>query len=870
MKMPKAPTLSPPSPGSGVGGGCRWGKPATPPLKNREKSPAPSDSRGSIAEAKGLLGRTSGVFAAGAWAARMEVARLLESRCNPNDLVDEIKNGVEGLHDLESKMHHTSKSTPDDMSDGQRWSEAVENPLDEEIEKQRAILESITQQQNLPPWASAGTTLTSTGHKTKHSDTSAESGFAKKAVPPPPGFKRDAPSKLEVVKKSDESPLREFTKTAKPPTEAQREEAKGGVPGGERTRRNRLEEDSLAEREKMELETFFRAAKSIFNHLKEAEVVMDLAELTSCPDGGFDEDRFRMHVSPNKARTGMRYARLLLAMFDPKTRDRHPYLEKKEPFERLNCLVYMEAMVQGEVGRRTPQAFLYAVDFFAKAFGFSMGGTHIGRAKRLALRYAQLSVLDRKGAPMFNRRLMETLEKVLDPVVPSPQRIAAGKLRICIQASIRHDDLNSTPLGACEWVRRRGEVLVVGLRARAWKGKTHARAWVCSSLGVKPEHDKWLQALMPLLVDAHGPEWKQHDHLGKMPSGASAESFLARPATIESDVMTVNSVLTKELRKCGDVGLNQDEIDVLRWHGAKATLTNVMQHLNLSPRAVRLSGGWADKHESMGDVYLREAQLLTLRSQERCLLFLRKGGDLGGLVGEPLVKAPKEQGQASSEPGGEAVEAPSSPKVWSDEDVDRGLGNFAMGPADLAEEFLDEVMAKPLPDLTTVEKEKSALISQEEVQNLFSDEGHQLEESPSIPGLPDEEDERDLRSAVVPTTEEAAQEQADEVDSEGMSAFFVQIEKPTQASRVHLPAATRDDVAGVPPLPRCGAKGVYAYLSSSEAIVSPFGVRCFGRPGACGHLCGATIALGAEVQLKCTRRCSCDGNSAEHRCHIHK
>ena len=84
------------------------------------------------------------------------------------------------------------------------------------------------------------------------------------------------------------------------------------MPGVERTRKRfKLEEDSLAEREKRELESFFKAAKNIFGHLKEAGVRMDLAELTSCPDGGFDEVRFRMHVAPNKARTGMRYARLL-------------------------------------------------------------------------------------------------------------------------------------------------------------------------------------------------------------------------------------------------------------------------------------------------------------------------------------------------------------------------------------------------------------------------------------------------------------------------------------------------------------------------------------------------------------------------------
>ena len=551
VKMPKARATSPPSPGSGVGSGAgsAWGKPAAPPTRRME-SPAPSESPKGVVDAKGYLGRTSGIFAAGAWAARMEIAKLLESRCNPNDLVAEIKGGVEGLHDLESKMHTASKSTLDNTSEAPKWSEVLDDPLDEEIEKQKAILESITQQQSLPPWIDSGGGPPSAGGRPRSNEPTGEMGFVKRAVPPPPGFKRCASPPLEVVERDAEISPREFAKAAKPPTERQREEAEKGVPGAEGPRkRTKLNEDSLAEREKIELENFFQAAKNIFDRLKEAGVRMDLAELTSCPDGGFDEARFRMHVAPNKARTGMRYARLLQAMFEPKNRDRLPYVEKEEPFEKLNCLGYMEAMVQSEVGRRTPQAFLYAVDFFAKAFGFSMGGGHVGRAKRLALRYAQLSTLDRKGAPMFNRLLMETLERIiLDPVLPSPQRIAAGKLRICIQASIRHDDLTSTPLGACEWVRRRGEVHVVGLRARAWKGKTHARAWVCSSLGVVPEHDKWLQALMPLLVESHGPEWKQHDHLGKMPSGTSAEAFLARPATIESDVLTVKTVLSKEQR----------------------------------------------------------------------------------------------------------------------------------------------------------------------------------------------------------------------------------------------------------------------------------------------------------------------------------
>ena len=286
-----------------------------------------------------------------------------------------------------------------------------------------------------------------------------------------------SPSVEVVRKKREESPLK-FAKPARPPQQGQGPLAEppfGGRP--ERARRRGTGEDSLVEREEQELEKFFDSALELYEFLKSSKVKMDLTELVECADGSMDQKRFKMHVAPNRAKTGMRYARLLRGLFKEQRLEVNPFLDRDEPFEKLNCLGYMELLVQKEVGRRTPQAFLYGVDFFAKAFGFSMGGSHIDRAKRLALRYAQLHTIDRKGAPMFNRAFMHTLERmVLDPLLNTPQRIVAGKLRICIQASIRHDDLTSTPLAACEWVRRRGEVGIVGLRARAWKGKTHARA----------------------------------------------------------------------------------------------------------------------------------------------------------------------------------------------------------------------------------------------------------------------------------------------------------------------------------------------------------------------------------------------------------
>ena len=48
----------------------------------------------------GRLGKTEGIFAAGAWAAREELASLLEDGIAPDELVAEIRAGHEGEHRL--------------------------------------------------------------------------------------------------------------------------------------------------------------------------------------------------------------------------------------------------------------------------------------------------------------------------------------------------------------------------------------------------------------------------------------------------------------------------------------------------------------------------------------------------------------------------------------------------------------------------------------------------------------------------------------------------------------------------------------------------------------------------------------------------
>ena len=73
-------------------------KPASRPAE----SVVPLDSR-SVTSSGGqrwTLGSTQGMFAAGAWAARHEVAHLLEARCDPSELVKMVKSGEEGQKPL--------------------------------------------------------------------------------------------------------------------------------------------------------------------------------------------------------------------------------------------------------------------------------------------------------------------------------------------------------------------------------------------------------------------------------------------------------------------------------------------------------------------------------------------------------------------------------------------------------------------------------------------------------------------------------------------------------------------------------------------------------------------------------------------------
>ena len=203
-------------------------------------------------------------------------------------------------------------------------------------------------------------------------------------------------------------------------------------------------------------------------------------------------------------------------------------------------LSFMEKLIKDGAGFRTPQGFLYALEWFGVAFGYQNSGFKWPRCKhckRMADDYASKAPSS-NPAPYFEVAVLAYLEKVLlDINRPLHVRVTAGKLRLCAQAAIRHSDLTRTSFTRLEWCRLQGTSGVLGLRAKVDRTKTGPRPWVASHLGVVARHDNWLPTLVDLLALSHGDQWHSHDFIGR--EVISDGSFGVKPATIEADAIII-------------------------------------------------------------------------------------------------------------------------------------------------------------------------------------------------------------------------------------------------------------------------------------------------------------------------------------------
>ena len=827
------------------------------------------------------LGMTTGLAAAGAWAARMEVASLL--RVRSGELIRLIKSGTEGPHVL--KMVHGAPSHGRESSAPKSWERVGDvapgdlfdghEDWDKEVEKQRAILDSLAgMKDERPPWAASSGSGDQS--KVKRSDVfppsvpeggvpgegKAEVPFQKKATPPPAMVKTEVSSvqpvrpikePMESERSKKEEGLAPFSKPANPPPRNQSR-------GRERSRRRRRKEapTTMAEKESEALHKYQKECMYIYEAFKRLGFPMDLESMVE-PSKVLDKDRFRLLTRPNRAATGLNYTRLM-DRFLKWRRTRKDLDGVEGPLDaRFGSLEFVEYLMQKQVGYLTPRSFLYAVDYFSTAFGFDPKGKCWHRAKRLALSFANKRANPVARAPCFMKATLLALEMAVeDGYLPKPARVACGKLRLCIQASTRYDDLLNTPLSECEWVRKPGERAVIGLRSRAIRGKSGPRLWVASLKGVKPEHDNWLVCLMRLLLESHGETWKQDDHLGKLALSLGGE-FSKMPARLEVDVGLVKSTLEKYSKEGIETGLDDEATSVLRWHGAKATLSSIMQHLNLPKRVVRWQGNWSSQTETMPDTYLRESQTLVLASQEKCLEYLRQGGDLVRLIGEPVNPGKDPEHLADVARRERAMAA-----TFGDGAKFEGLPKDVLDGAFSEDGAISEECLKQEAEAVSAKGSMSEFLQEDAGDNLAEDESA---------SDPDDKEKSDVEAGAKPKD---PVELMDEADTEMLTPVWIQAKTPGKAPKVHLPYPASGVGEGPQPaLPKCGASGSFEIIKAEETLEASTKLckRCCSsteKGSNCEAICGHLHLSRNLTVYRCIRRCvSSDEGHNDHRCSFH-
>ena len=652
--------------------------------------------------------------------------------------------------------------------------------------------------------------------------------FAKAAVEPPfgssgsPGVEplgESAPSKFQ--KRAESPVLPRDAITPFKPADPVKPIGGGAAKPGE-------------EKEKRLMDDFDLRCLSIYTQFLERNVEMEITEILSHLGGGEDSSEwgaaFASLTRPKRAATGLRYIRLLENYVNWLKRESGDKSQTLDPIGKEVVWHYLHHLAKEEVGAHTPKSFLLALRFLGEALGFCLEAFSYQRNKKLIETHSR-ALKPKNKAPMIPIKTLEFLECcVEDHTLPVGYRVAAGKLRLCVQASLRWDDLSRTLVGNLEWVRRFGSADIVGLRSKEAMSKTGIRPWVASYLSVTKEGDDWLPVLVRLIMASHGTEWKLHDHLGKSFS-SDGKFALTGVATFAQDVSFVRFLLSSALEKGIDLELNEEGVRLLRWHGAKSTLTSVMMHLNEGERAVRFSGNWKDQKESMPDCYLREAQLLVLGAQEKALWFIRDGGVIGKLEGVPL------------EPGPDHFETDEAATEFREikTRAKRALEDFkplvGISRNDVPQAVLDDLVRH----------------GEASTEILASEKGNENFEIGAMAELVVSAEDS-LKDVFSPDLEEEVASDSDSV-VEFYEEVFVQVKGSLRGS-LHKASPNQSC------RPRCNVAGSeFEMVRASDPVskATKFCQRCFGKIPKNGcKLCTKTREVmkdGVQVNVRCGRRC---------------
>ena len=512
---------------------------------------------------------------------------------------------------------------------------------------------------------------------------------------------------------------------------------------------------------------------------------------------------------------------------------------------------FVEYLVEQSSGFNTPKSFLFALEYYSVLFGFVTPKIELRRWKKIAEDY-QSRAPERKPAAYLDVKLLGYLEHLVkDTGRNMAERITAGKLRLCVQASIRHSDLTSTPMGL-RMVSIQGKLPYPRAESKSSGDQIRSQALGGQPLGSvqgwrrmagcpdgSPPDFSWRAMERPrVLWMRHHPRWlcaisvddrRRHSHHSKG----------------HADRLRWGQWPTHHPWGSSELPLAR------RQSNSSYTF---MGHFGIRTKAIRYQGSWKKKTEAMPDLYLREAQVLVIQSQIQTLDYLRKGVELRLLEGRPLGELAQEIPFCQPDscgnpiwkmpvPGGEPRDAPEDVveamkrcgacSPWSDGSV--------LPPPDLCPDALE--LREELCDPSLKIKDKITEELQREKETVLKDDIEEILESEDPPdGGPESSGEDSCESEVV--------------DLE-MYTHFVTLR--SGSGKVHRPSPDSDEG------PMCGVPSRnYSNVNVGDAWETNFELcsRCFGRAAGCKKLCQYEIEKGG-VKYRCGRRCATCSDDAE-------
>ena len=399
------------------------------------------------------LGRTIGEAAAAAWAARFECAELLEAGISRKDLVELIRAGREGPDPLkfstkdmrqlglpnrgyleasvsETEKKASEKSSGASVGSSPRWGKE-EPGLGEEVLAQKFGSSVKEQRLAFEAYGSAGPPGWAQG-------SSAPSfSFAKKALPPQEELEVSGSNMVGMSEEAEEEsvsyaptsddeledppnvegqPL--FSKKARQPTPSEirdspppppPREFPGGGMGG-----------PGVPNDVKRLEKYFARTRDCFEQLVVLGVKMELVDLVVTDEGGgeIDSNRFRLHTEPKSPGTGLRYVRILERLISRYQELYENPNSEEDLVAGKTCVVgrdfvlkFIEELISSEAGFRTPQAVLYAMEFFSIVFGFEPIKPRSGLDLRSLLTTMRAKGLRGRGQISFTQTSCSILNK---------------------------------------------------------------------------------------------------------------------------------------------------------------------------------------------------------------------------------------------------------------------------------------------------------------------------------------------------------------------------------------------------------------------------------------------------------------------------